>query len=554
MTYGLAIAGLHLEGFSTHDSTKIELPRQGIVLVTGPNGSGKSSIPDAVAAAIWGETVRDSSLWREKAAGRVVIDGVGFSVIRERSASGVSRLRWAVGDDPPAEFESMSKAQAQLALVAGSFEQWRRTHVLCADDGAAFTRAPDSVRKALLEQMLGIEGFEDGVSSLTHDRRKVDARAAGALVRIDAAEKQMAYAERHADSTVPAAVDVPGAERAVADARGTLDVLLALAQGHTDAARASERAMQAARTANAQACVQVAERLRRPPPVDPICGACTQPIDDEIARTLRTDYQTELAELEAAAYLAGIAYRDAELESERGAESAMAAGRDVRAAEAALYAAESKLQAERERAKSAALRKGLSDSYFDAAEARDAAEAEATLAEAELAVLHTVEKVLGPSGIRSVLLADALEWLTTLSNEWLSRISAGRPLRVSIEPYAERQGGGVKNAVTLKVSGAGLKGTYKSCSRGEQRRIDIAVLLGISELSQRVLGVTPGTMFVDEILDAIDDAGAEAVCDALNEMARDRCVVVISHNESVRRALRPVLALRVDAGKVTTCR
>lgn len=518
------------------------------------HNSGKSSILDAVAAAIWGETIRDSSLWREKAAGRVVIDGVGFSVVRERSASGVSRLRWAVGDDPPAEFESMSKAQAQLALFAGSFEQWRRTHVLCADDGAAFTRAPDSVRKALLEQMLGIEGFEDGVSSLTHDRRKVDARAAGALVRIDAAEKQMAYAERHADSTAPVAVDVPGAERAVADAQGALDVLVTLAQGHADAARAAERAAQTAHVAAVQARIRVAECLRRTVPEGPACPTCEQPVAPDTADSLRERHAGDLAELQGAARFAEAYARDTKLEAERAAELAMSAGRDVRAAEAALYAAESNLQAERERAKSAALRKGLSDSYFDAAEARDAAEVEATLAEAELAVLHTVEKVLGPSGIRSVLLADALEWLTTLSNEWLSRISAGRPLRVSIEPYAERQGGGVKNAVTLKVSGAGLKGTYKSCSRGEQRRIDIAVLLGISELSQRVLGVTPGTMFVDEILDAIDDAGAEAVCDALNEMARDRAVVVISHNESVRRALRPVLALRVDNGVVTPCR
>ena len=554
MTYGLAIAGLHLEGFSTHDATKIELPHQGIVLVTGPNGSGKSSILDAVAAAIWGETIRDSSLWREKAAGRVVIDGVGFSVVRERSASGVSRLRWAVGDDPPAEFESMSKAQAQLALFAGSFEQWRRTHVLCADDGAAFTRAPDSVRKALLEQMLGIEGFESAAQSLARDRREVDVRAAGALVRIDAAEKQMAYAERHAEAPAEKPVDVAAVEARVRDAEAALDVLVTLAQGHADAARAAERAAQTARVAAVHARVRVAECLRRTVPEGPACPTCEQPVAPDTADSLRERHAKDLAELQGAVRPAEVSARDMELEAERAAELAMQAGRDVRSAEAELSTARIRLQGERERAKAQALRRGLSDAYFDAAEARDAAEVQHQQADAELALLHTVEKVLGPSGIRSVLLADALEWLTTLSNEWLSRISAGRPLRVSIEPYAERQGGGVKNAVTLKVSGAGLKGTYKSCSRGEQRRIDIAVLLGISELSQRVLGVTPGTMFVDEILDAIDDAGAEAVCDALNEMARDRCVVVISHNESVRRALRPVLALRVDNGVVTPCR
>lgn len=549
----LTVLRLMLRGFATHNDTTIELPPTGIVLVTGANGSGKSTIIDGVAECLWHETVRDSPLWREKEAGRLVVDAQGVTAVRERAAGGSTSLKWAAGAGAPTVWESMTKAQAQLSLLIGTYEQWRRTHVLCADDGAAFTRAPDSARKAVLEQMLGIEGFEDAASSVHKDRRETDKRASTALATLDSAEKQMARAEARIEHAPPKA-DVDAARARLADAAASEAVMLSLAQGLSDNAAVVREACQRAGADDLRARVSMQEYARTAPPTEtPACGSCQQPVSAETAARLRAAWQPGMEGKRAVAKLAEEGHRSFRIKLDAACAASDAAAENYRAAEAVTRAAREALNAELEREKTARLWKGVADEYFDASAVRDESAEAAARAEHELAVLHAVEKVLGPNGVRSVLLSDALLWLTDLANEWLTKISLSKPMRVSIEPYMEKQGGGVRNAVTIKVMGAG-KGTYKSCSRGEQRRLDIAILLALSTLSQRVRGVTPGTMFVDEILDAIDDEGAEAVCDALNEMARSRCIVVISHNESVRRALKPAVELRVSNGEVTRCR
>lgn len=545
---GLCIDQITLQGFSVYagPAQTLFLPDRGIVLVTGANGSGKSSVVDAVATALWNETVRGTSGWIEGSAGRVVVAGTGLSVARTRTPSGGTKLAWDA-DGYSEVFESMTKAQEQLNLRIGSFEQWRRTHVLCADDGEAFTRAPDSARKVLLERLLGIEGFDNAYASAGRDRRDADRQASAALVKLDTAEKTLVRLETYIEQAPPT--------RDVMEARAKVDLLRAEYEGAIRAQHAAREAASNARAEvmSASVALRSAQDIVRAFTLRDLgdsCPRCFQTIPAEHRDAVLAGDCAELARLEGiehhkAAHAAELAAQHAPVISAEGAANAR-----CYEIERKLIHARADLKAIEESAKVAQMKAQWREEYFDVSDQRDEAAKITETAHQEIAELSAVERLLGPNGVRSLVLADALTTLTGLTNEWLAKISTGRPLSVSIEPYAEKASGGIKNAVSIKVTGAG-KGTYKSCSRGEQRRIDIAVLLGIAELSALVAGVEPGTMFVDEILDAIDDEGAVAVCAALREMARDRCIVIITHNESVKAALRPEHSLVIRDGTVS---
>jgi DNA repair exonuclease SbcCD ATPase subunit len=57
-------------------------------------------------------------------------------------------------------------------------------------------------------------------------------------------------------------------------------------------------------------------------------------------------------------------------------------------------------------------------------------------------------------------------------------------------------------------------------------------------------------LFFDEVFDALDADGVEAVLDVLVELAGDRAVVVISHNAELVRNMQAAVRLRVDHGTV----
>jgi DNA repair exonuclease SbcCD ATPase subunit len=96
------------------------------------------------------------------------------------------------------------------------------------------------------------------------------------------------------------------------------------------------------------------------------------------------------------------------------------------------------------------------------------------------------------------------------------------------------------------VEGAG-GGSYKGASAGQRRRIDVALLFALSELAVASRGAMPGTLFVDEVFDVLDDEGVESVGAAMQEVAQDRCVLVVTHNPDLVRALRPARRWHLEA-------
>jgi DNA repair exonuclease SbcCD ATPase subunit len=78
--------------------------------------------------------------------------------------------------------------------------------------------------------------------------------------------------------------------------------------------------------------------------------------------------------------------------------------------------------------------------------------------------------------------------------------------------------------------------------------VDAALLLALAE----VAGGTQanGTLWMDEVFDALDTEGQHLVADALGELGMTRSVVVITHRSDLAKKIPAVSRLHVVDGAV----
>lgn len=86
-----------------------------------------------------------------------------------------------------------------------------------------------------------------------------------------------------------------------------------------------------------------------------------------------------------------------------------------------------------------------------------------------------------------------------------------------------------KNKLNIGVSGVGGK-DYESISSGEQRRVDICLILAMGQAAAET-GTVPSTtpLVIDEAFDTLDADGVEALINLACEIAKTRQVILISH-------------------------
>jgi len=74
--------------------------------------------------------------------------------------------------------------------------------------------------------------------------------------------------------------------------------------------------------------------------------------------------------------------------------------------------------------------------------------------------------------------------------------------------------------------------TYFSFSEGQKRRIDLAILFVFMEIARKRTGIDINLIIFDEILERVDDEGAELFMKILRSF-KDNNFIIISHNENV---------------------
>ena len=530
------IRRIEMKNVMTHVDSTVDLPENGIVVVRGANGAGKSALIEAVAAAGWHKTLRGTPWWRAGEAAEAKLElADGLEIVRGRGGS-KNTLSFTGGED----FDTATQAQKGLDALIPSFDVWRRTSVFSSSDASHFSLATDAERKQLIESLLGLDRFDAALKAcrgdLKHARMKL-AEAEGALntarVRLEGSETRLADATADLGDPPPNP-DLKRMSKTVGVLRGLRE--------ERDRLRSERSALGRTRVPEEQAQARfLARQLHEL--ADPTCPTCGQEIDDAHLADIR----------KALAAAQKVVDRDAAERAEEGAtldgllEELSEELADFEAEHSTLREQSAVRAAYEQRADALKARRSAIEAEIEKqTKARDEYAAAAAEYRQKVAELEVADKALGLRGIRSQVLGRALGGIEAVANVWLSRLFPG--VSVQLTPDSAKASGGVSEKIALVVSGLPHDFGYRAASGGQRRRVDIALLLALAEVAAGAAGVQPGTLFMDEVTDALDDEGMAVLADVLSDLSQSRCLVVITHSDTVADLLKPSLRLYAQDG------
>lgn len=533
------IHSLVLQGFTKHKSTTVEFPDNGIVLVTGGNGAGKSSLIEGVAYAGWGETLRGTLPGGRKAvecqAALRFTAGKPLFASRSRKQD-KSKFEWFAEGQPRSEWPTASKAQEALEVITGPFELWRRTHVFSSTDAAHFTLSTDKERKVFLEQLFGLGRFDEALERCRTELRFAEREFNDVNFEVQSKKNVVVQAKQRivdAERQLTAFGDISPALDASPETVALLEESAKKLRDHIRKAEREIAGLQAeiasvsADTGGAEReLAMLARRLQKLGETGS-CDSCGQIVPEELRKGLKLGIEKIKAGVTAEQAKAKEASADFRAEA-ADVEETLA---KLRAKERQLLseldsvkrAAQERMNARRARKTAEEMLNESRKALVEAETALETTLARGIEAQKQLTIGQAAELALGLRGARVGILAKMLGSLEDAANVWLPRL-AGKGLRVELKPYSEKKSGGVSDAIGLDILGAGGGEGYRAASGGERRRLDVALLLAFAGR---------GTLFFDEVFDALDSEGIGAVVEVLGELAKDRCVVVITHSEEL---------------------
>lgn len=587
----MRVLELRSENLMASAPTRLALPRAGVVVVTGENGEGKSSLIETVAVALFGRTLRGTPWWPnwKKVKGETPPTSVAEVVTdlvrskRMRSAgNGKTSLAWEVNGDEDAgrvllstgmlsggaagfpsgeaetrvvdaggiTYETATQAQAALEEVIGAFDPWRRCSVVSSDDAAHFSSATDGERKRLLEGLLGLEKFDAALDACRRDYRSAEGKLNDQLRSLEAARGRLAAAQarasQHEAELARAREAVSEESPAPPPASDVRELEVGLREARAEQTRAEARYQQASRAhARAEVALESAQRTAEKF-ASGQCPTCGGSVVDLCQKHEETEAGARRA-LEAAA--SAVKAAKADVDEAKWVVEGLASRWHAARAEAqqaelkAVARARALMRVDQVEREAESLQAAVSAADADVA----ACEGAVGHAKRDVQKLRAVESVLGLRGFRAHVLASSLEGLSAVANAWLPRL--GLPaLRVALRPYTEKKSGGVADAISLDIEGAGDGYGYRATSGGERRRVDVALLLALAEVGQAAAGLKGSTLFLDEVFDKLDEAGIGALSAVLEDLSRDRCVFLISHNQDLITGVRATMRVHVEGG------
>lgn len=539
----IPVDSIRANGFMKFEDYALDLPERGAVLIEGANGQGKSSAIDMVCWALWGKTTRGKPPWPLNDAGKVEIDtsvsvtaGGKHGVTRLAKKGRPKALSHRIEGDEVTEAGTVTKAQEALDPYIGSMSTWRRCHVFSVQDTDAFTRATDAERKRLIEALLGLDKFDAAYKQLSSKAKDLEAEERSLEAEINWEQGRLQEAKAalrellHSVSDVAPAVDVELLQRRLSKARKKLQASTKLVDALNADIRDYQKDIRTRRMELSQ------EEAREQLLSDGRCPTCHADIDADALHAITgsvDDLAQSVAEEE---------YRLQEIidENLESLEEARAIKEDC----------EDLIQDLPEKIADARVantrREGLEDQIqqktAEIASLEDRmGELESTQAgvRLDLDTYATAAKVCSIKGVRASLLSKALAALEFTANTWVQEFSNGRmSLKLGVSEKGDK--------ILLEVIGAGGGHGYEAVSTGEGQRINIALVLGLAQMAASASGQTPGPLWLDEVFKGIDTEGLDAIGGMINDIAANRCVVVISHNPLVREVVDFAQHYRID--------
>jgi DNA repair exonuclease SbcCD ATPase subunit len=135
--------------------------------------------------------------------------------------------------------------------------------------------------------------------------------------------------------------------------------------------------------------------------------------------------------------------------------------------------------------------------------------------------LKKAKRAFSREGIRSLLLSQFVLVLNERSNHYLNPLSTGK-MQVEFSTQKEvNKGKEMRDEFTMRIIHLGHSRRYRRCSSGERRRVDLAIMLSLSDLLKTRRHRSFNLLWLDEVADPLDDEGCQNLAVLLKKKAAE---------------------------------
>jgi DNA repair exonuclease SbcCD ATPase subunit len=563
----MIVTDITIKNFLSFGDVHCQLPPSGLVLVTGwdedlgrSNGAGKSTLFHALSWCIYGELPKDIKVEElirrgEKSCSVTVIfaiDSVQYTVTRKRPSS----LEFTIGNEK--QKGNPKYLQALIEQTIGlSYKQFLITSYFPQKgDSSRFIKQNDSMAKDFLSTILSFNKTEQAYKKLHLELKELETKVAAKAAELSTTEASIERFSLVADMSIPpmpSREEVGQAKKAIEEVEffianppdtSTVDAEIARVQAAVEKVRAAKYSVSSWESS-------IAEKQRRIDHLNqgeahyltwPSCEAellessgklvhfDEQAAEDVKARKIahieeeiadirqklekvlplvdkETALQDKLSELSSKRMQARHDY-DMAVQKRSHLASQMASFK-----QAVIASQQAKQQKDK-----------IAVQLLELQTAATVKAAELALMSEEVMILAAAKSVMSPTGAIAYSLDSVMIELNNEVGQYLDVFSH------NTMTY-KLTSGEDKAKVTHTITKSDADVSVGSLSGGEERGLILSVDLGLSEVIASRSGVNlPSVLMLDECFEGLDYIGKERVIDALREVSKDRCIIVIDHS------------------------
>ena len=150
------------------------------------------------------------------------------------------------------------------------------------------------------------------------------------------------------------------------------------------------------------------------------------------------------------------------------------------------------------------------------------------------------EVAFSEKGLIRYIIRNILDYFNLRSNEYASILTGGQ---FSLE---------FNDELSETIRNNNVETKYISLSGGEKRKVNLAIMLALQDLSSKISRTDCNLLFFDEVCDNIDNPGILAVNNLLRTLESqnpEKKVLVITHNNYLQELLGDTNAITVRKHK-----
>lgn len=154
-----------------------------------------------------------------------------------------------------------------------------------------------------------------------------------------------------------------------------------------------------------------------------------------------------------------------------------------------------------------------------------------------------VAKAFSRDGIQAIIMENVTEDLRKYTNSILKQI-CNEQMSVDFVTQKQTSSGTWKEYFDIKIALGSDILDFDDLSGGEQVRMSIALRLALSQLLMRRVGSNVKFLLLDEVDQALDRQGIEALSEAINALSKNLKILVITHNESMKERFDNIITVQ----------